>query len=338
MRTDRLYAAVGMIVVLCFFRSEILYPQESELDILSQAENAVAEKRYEDAVIFFQQYIEKEPSDVTTLLKLGEVHEIMGEMDKALDSLIHQGLWCIKEGDRESGIALFEEIVARYDTAAYNRQKTGLKYLLEHKYSLAKEAFQFVINTSKPLETVHTKLGVIYGDSGMVNRAIREYQLGRDEVKLRGEGYLGLVEAALKLGLYDETIDACRNAFSIDSLNAKTHFFHGQALEAKRRFEKAVDAYEKAYMLQPEWAEAHYRRGVCFDYSGKLAYAIEEYNRAITVNPNLGEAHYALSVAYYRNEQYHSAWEHIKLLRDLNYFIPSDFLETLSAAFPDPEK
>ena len=351
MRKLILFIADLFLVFIILFAA-VKKTDAQEVDYLKLAEEAIEEEEYDAALNAFQRYLEDEPKDIDVHLSMGALYEKTGMMERALESyeealaietenpavLGRLGNWYLKENDRESSFAIFEEVIARNDTAVYNRLESGKNYLFEMKYSLANEKFQFVVETCEALITAHEKLGVIYGDSGMVTEAIESYQTSIERNKILGEGYAGLSEASFRLNMTNEAIELCLKALTFDPENAQIHFVLGMAYQAEERLSEAAEEFEKTYNLQPQRAEAHYLRGVCFDQQENLAYAIEEYRRAIRVNPSYGDALYALSKSYFRNIQYQSAWDQVKILRNLGFYVSQEFTDRLTAALPEPEE
>jgi Flp pilus assembly protein TadD len=110
--------------------------------------------------------------------------------------------------------------------------------------------------------------------------------------------YSNLGFAYIKLGRYNEAIEACKQAIRIRSDDAKAHYNLGIVYDELGRRQEAIEAFEQTIRIKPDYVEAHNNLGVAYSSLGRYQDAIEAYKQAIKIKPDYAEAHNNLGVTY----------------------------------------
>jgi tetratricopeptide (TPR) repeat protein len=78
-------------------------------------------------------------------------------------------------------------------------------------------------------------------------------------------------------GLYNEAIEACKQAIRIKPDAAEAQGMLGVAYNGLGRYVEAVEAYKQAIRIKPDLALAHYGLGISYIILGRKSDALEEY-------------------------------------------------------------
>lgn len=171
------------------------------------------------------------------------------------------------------------------------------------------------------------------------------YDTGRVEVDLEQAGALGGIgdlEAAYveyaagedDLANYNNFIGAIRhfsNAVMMMPNEATFYLGLGRALAYKGRAESAESAFRTALDLDADWAEAHELLAEHLYSYGKYDEAIAEWQAALAIDGNLGAAQGRLALAYYYQNDYVRAEQHLREADRLGYEMPAQFRPLLAA-------
>ena len=103
--------------------------------------------------------------------------------------------------------------------------------------------------------------------------------------------------ALYREGLFDEAVQAFREALKMNPANASAHYNLGLALYRKGLFDEAVQAFREALKISPENANAHTNLGIALYREGLLDEAIQTYRDALKISPQDPLAHLNLGIA-----------------------------------------
>jgi len=105
-----------------------------------------------------------------------------------------------------------------------------------------------------------------------------------------GEAWTNLGAAYRGLGKFDEAVEALKKALSINPNDADAWTNLGVAYHSQGKFDEAVEALKKALSINPNLAEAWTGLGAAYHSQGKFDEAVEAHRKALSINPNLAEA------------------------------------------------
>jgi tetratricopeptide (TPR) repeat protein len=119
--------------------------------------------------------------------------------------------------------------------------------------------------------------------------------------------HVGLGNALVDLGRYEEAETAYREAIRTDPDHATAHNNLGVALAYLDRYAEAETAYREAIRTDPDHATAHYGLGNALINLDRYAEAETAYREAIRINPDYATAHYELGNALFDLDRYAEA-------------------------------
>ncbi len=94
-------------------------------------------------------------------------------------------------------------------------------------------------------------------------------------------------------GGYERAIEIFRKLIKSDSLNARYHFWLGNALHKLGRYEEALEEKQGALELEPEDAFYHHGLGETMGKLGRYKEALEEKQKAVELEQENGFFHYS---------------------------------------------
>lgn len=176
----------------------------------------------------------------------------------------------------------------------------------------------------------HNGLADVYAARGLVEHALREYQIavelnpdyeeariGRDNMVKRKkdrsrpqqatERRLLSDPAAIRrgrggvydrMGLYQYAVAEYQEALRFDPLSAETHNGLGISYDKMGRHEEAIREFQEALRLKPGYKEAHNDLGVAYAKQGLADQAVREFQEALRIDQDFADALKNLGFVY----------------------------------------
>jgi tetratricopeptide (TPR) repeat protein len=123
----------------------------------------------------------------------------------------------------------------------------------------------------------------------------------------KAEKLYHLADGFAVAGMYNEELEALKQAISIDSGYAEAHYNLGIVYDELSRYEEAIASYKKAISLDSGDAEAHYNLGNVYLKLLRYDEAIASYKQAISLDSGDAEAHNNLGNVYLKLLRYDEA-------------------------------
>jgi len=95
---------------------------------------------------------------------------------------------------------------------------------------------------------------------------------------------LGMIYS--ELGMNDKAIEIYERIKSKYPNSPQVHYGLGMCYIKLKQYEKAMSALERAIMLQPDLKDAYYNLGVAYEESGRYREALSVYQKFLKLNPN----------------------------------------------------
>jgi tetratricopeptide (TPR) repeat protein len=250
---------------------------------LQRAFGEVAEMQgqYDEAVDHYKKALAKEPKDVATHFRLGVALRRMGKFEDA-------GL----ELDRVQGID------KDYPGLALER---GLLYEESGDVTKAIEQFKSALAKAPDDPDLQLRVGSAYVAIGRPDDALPMLKkvLEKRPNSAEGHHYIGRA-LMLKGSSEQESLRYLKRAVELDPNRAEFHVYVAWAANDSTPAQLALakDEVDKALTLDKLSAEAYWQRGVLERKQGAIEDAIKDEKRALELRPSRYEAHAALAECY----------------------------------------
>jgi non-specific serine/threonine protein kinase/serine/threonine-protein kinase len=179
-------------------------------------------------------------------------------------------------------------------------------------------------NIQKNISELYCARGKAFSQNGQNDIAIQFFGRAIEINPESAEAYYNLGAIKYNLGLYQESINSCKEATRLKTDDANAFAYLGAAYGKLGRFEEAVEAYKQVVNIAPDDLMAHISLGAIYcDNLRRYEDAVENFKQALHIKPDCVEAHYNLSVAYTNMGLYKEAIKECKQTINLK----SDFFE-----------
>lgn len=130
----------------------------------------------------------------------------------------------------------------------------------------------------------------------------------------------------LKLGMYEESIDAFNKAFT--NMSNSSSSLHGQGIAylKTKRYEEAIVCFDKALEMNSLHYHANHARGIVYQRQGDYVHALTDFNKVINIRPDHKDAWKQKAFSHSQLKQYEKAIDAYNMALDLD---PEDWV-TLS--------
>jgi len=110
----------------------------------------------------------------------------------------------------------------------------------------------------------------------------------------------------------------------------------GEAMIAKGKTDLAIACYRTVIDLRPENIEARVELANALAREMRYEEATTEMEAALVLDPDHGPAHERLAIWSYYDEDYATAWAHVRAARAAGHEMPPQFITLLSGKMPEP--
>jgi len=222
----------------------------------AMATTAIAEKKFDDAVISINQAIKLVP---TKRAKYGK-----------LAALVYSklGLKLLEIGNTKSAETNFKNAIDHHSESA--EAYAGLAQL-----SLNKDDFKVAADQYVKAAKLDRDVAVLYNKQA--GRALGLFA----ETSLKKQQYATAAES-LQLAA---TLNPAKGDY-YNKLEAVAHNLSGYDLHRRSKFKDAIAEYSKAVKLDPNKAVSYRNRGYSYKSAGEYTKAIDDYTAAIKLDPN----------------------------------------------------
>ncbi len=126
---------------------------------------------------------------------------------------------------------------------------------------------------------------------------------GKDQV----EAYTTMTDALVKLGFYEQAVEAGRKAVELNPSDASVHSNLAMSLAKTGSFQEAADEARKALELEPTSALAHAALGEVQSANGNVDDAQASFQKALEYDPTNADSHAGLADIHLKREEWDSA-------------------------------
>lgn len=171
---------------------EGIVQDESSLSLLEEANQLFTERKYDESIALFEQFLEKNPDVYQTHLNIGDCYREKGEVDKA-----------VEEYNKVLEEAKKDDLMGK-EMAAKALAATGECYLKKGDFEAAQGYFEQSIELYSDNEILAYNVGEIYFSNQKIDEAIHYFTLSTQIKPEWGPPYLKLGYSYLNKGEYEQ--------------------------------------------------------------------------------------------------------------------------------------
>lgn len=170
---------------------------ESTVQLFEQGIQFFSEKKYDEAIAAFQDFLQKNPSVYQVRINIGNCYKEKGEFDKALEqyNLVIEEVKNVKADMKED------------DAVAKALAATGEVYLKKEDYETAQSYLLQAIELYPKDETLAYNIGEIYFSSGKMDESIKYLEMATQIKEDWAKPYLKLGYVHLNKAEYSKSIE-----------------------------------------------------------------------------------------------------------------------------------
>jgi tetratricopeptide (TPR) repeat protein len=178
----------------------------ASLDLFNQGNEFFAEKKYDEAISAFEQFLEKNPEFSPVHINIGNCYIQKNELDKAAQEFnrVLEGIKPEKDDMRANEIA----------TKAMAGM--GEVYLLKGDFENAQKYIKKVLDDSPEDERMTFNMGEIYFSNNKIDEAIHYYEQSKQINPEWGKPYLKLGYAYLNKGNFEKAKENLKKFIEVD--------------------------------------------------------------------------------------------------------------------------
>ncbi|MCH2021086.1 MAG: tetratricopeptide repeat protein [Saprospiraceae bacterium] len=251
-------------------------------------------KEYQEAIVYFNLFLERNSNEGEAWSLLGESYSKIGKSKNAAKAFEEAK----KHGTNNDHISdHIENNIARYGKKASEYTKTG-------NFQQAILILEKGIEEHSEAASLHFNLGLNYLEIGNSKKAREEFKKTIDLEPAHAKAYQGL---ALLYYERQEFKDAA--AYYLATIDAGKHdeyvyYKLGSCYYKLNRFEAASEAYQQAVKLNPGDKHYHFALALAYLALDKNYQSITSLETAVKLDPMFLDAHYHICVNLIKTSQY----------------------------------
>lgn len=243
-------------------------PPESPEVWLQQAEEALRQRRFGDAVALYRRLLEASPENV----------EFARQLAQAL-------AW---QGDLEASIAVYREVQGRHPDNQDVRLGLARTLAWAKRYAESEQLYREVLSRSPDQQEARLGLAQLQSWQGDYDLALSSYRSLLEEHPGQLEARLGVARVLAWKGDYPEAIAQYRGLIQEDPQLAEAHYGLGEVYRWQGMTRDAWPAIERALQLDPEHQEARralkeLQRGRATEFSPLATTVLDSDNNQLQI-------------------------------------------------------
>jgi tetratricopeptide (TPR) repeat protein len=205
----------------------------------------------------------------------------------------------------------------------------GSALYFNQEYVEALSYFEKVVIEDTGNADAYIYIGLCNSELGLYNDEVEAY---KQAIRIKpdyAEAHYNLGVAYGELDRYTEAVEAFKQAIRIKPDYASAYYNMGVAYGELSRYNEAVVAFKQAIRINPDYVSAHYNMGVAYGELSRYNEAVAAYKQAIRINPDYASAHYNLGVSYMLLGDSGSALDEYKILKNLDKDLANELFDLI---------
>lgn len=283
---------------------------------LEAGDEASRQKRYEDALRWYERATWIEPNLAIAWLKLGQVYGQIGQTQQALE--VYQTAWDLDPAASTTALAnslagvsdyQAEEKVLREALLTFESSPERLDWwrLLgaalraQMKWDEAAAAYQQAIQEYPDQPDLHIELGRVYFERGDgIQAARQEIEIAISLNEQSGDAYYALARLLSRAGEYEEADRYFAQAIERAPLNRWYMLARADSARASGDLERAIDLYRTTAESFPDFANVYYQLAQAYRTNNQKAEAVQAIERALELISPPSEKYFVRAGEIYR--------------------------------------
>lgn len=217
-------------------------PSASTEASIKRGKKLLAEKRFDEALMEFEQLIRQDQATAFVHLAIGRIK--------------------YRQRDQDAALRHFKQAIELDPTNVQPYLRSGRIYLQRNEIDKAHEAFQNALRVNSRSAISHAAMGLVYLREDNADQAIEQWKtaLGFNPRMLAVRKRMALL--LHKLGRSADAINQIKAALRIKSDDAESHTIKGRLHLLDKEYEEAQQSYEQAVELDPDGQKPLIRLGL----------------------------------------------------------------------------
>jgi tetratricopeptide (TPR) repeat protein len=301
-----------------YFKRALSY-DSSSIEIYKRLALALRQqKKYDEAISYAKQSIDKKPDDTDSRILLGNIYfemaryaDAIEQYRKALDGapenptvLYNLAAALVKTGDDFAAAEYFKRAVSidKFGEIAYRAASSlGIIYTEKGDLELAEKYLKQAVSIRPNNPVNRYNLGVVYLKEGKDEEALKEFSIAEEYSAQEEKMLENLGDMYGKLGRYEKSVNIYEKILKSNNRNVRILARIGEIYYKNGELDKAFDSYKKITMIEPaseNARNAYLNMGNILDDAQRFDEAAESYQKAISLNAKDEDAYYNLGIVY----------------------------------------
>ena len=288
---------------------------EVDLDDYSSLYNIVycfdMENKHNEAVVFLNNYINKDPYSEVAWHQLGRQYFILGNYENALKAFDYAVL------------------IDEYFVGAFLEKAKTLEKL--KRFEEAIENYTTTLELDDPTSFVFLRIGECYKKLGTSKLAIKFYKKAVHEDPLLDKGWIAIADSYVKKNKFKKALNFVNKAIEIDEQNTLYWRKYAEINVKLSFYNEAIKAFYECLKLEDNDLEVWVGLSDALCVIGKFEEAIITLNKASVFYKEIAEIEYRYAGLYYQYKNEFKGKKHLQKALEIDF----EYQSILNELFPE---
>jgi len=271
------------------------------------------ENKHAEAILYLQNYIEKDPYSEVAWHQLGRQFYILENYDQALEAFDYAVL------------------IDEYFVGAYLEKAKTLEQL--NRFEEAIENYKSTVELDDPTAFVFLRIGECYERINQKSLAVQYYKKAVHEDPLLEKGWIAITNLNIREKKYRRALFHINRALEIDEENALYWRKYAEINLKLNFFEEAVVAFKRCILLQDTDLVIWVGLSDILIFLGEYQEAVETLNTSKSYFKDFAEIEYRLSGLYFMLKNKRKGSYHLRKALSIDFEYYAIFTELFPIAF-----
>lgn len=260
-------------------------PKQTALIFVEAGQFAISQKRFDDAIEYFTEAIDLDPSNKEAKLGISDAFTVKGDE-------------YMEKGEARNALNFYNDAVENNDKnpSAYIGLGEAYEDLDDSNKAIA--SYESALKLDGSLTEIYSPLGILYFQKDDLEKADQYLTkaFAANDTDAATAYYFGVVR--YRQNKFGEAQTALQQAIKDDANQAAAHYYLGAVYDAQNQDAQAITEYNEAIRLNNKYAEAYFGLGVIYYGQKNYQEALKNYLQVVQLQNTNGEAHANLADVY----------------------------------------